>query len=277
MCNFKTLLFTLLIFFIYKNGISQGTQPDIPMGNYIVLGIGNSKISVSETINTSVPYSGWCTATAVEGIFGSEKHYWHIRNAYSFGTITPYQSVLPNKNTEDAYDENLSITRYWRFYQNQPQHVYLYAGPVVNTKIGLRFKNGAIGNSAMSYEGALGVGIALKAAKYFNISKKHNKPFKRFKAEATLLLPVVSKIFHPNYLGISETALSENRKLIDWSSNYTGYFNSLEYGVSLSYYLKNKNALQLAYKRNFFSTKPEYNPVKIMNQSIVFKLLFNLK
>ena len=275
MNKFKLIYILLVVGAV--DGWSQETQQNIPWGNYLVLGGGYSKMSVDETVNTILPYTGPGMATALEVQFGAEKHYCHIRNAFTFGDLSPYQSSLPDKNTENAYVENFSVAYYWLFFQCQPQSIHIYAGPLANARFGLRFKNGELGNSAMGYEAALSAGLALKADKYFNISANKNNSFKRFKAGASLSVPVMSKIFTPNYLGISETAATDEVSIIDWSSNYTGYFNSIEAGIALTYYLKNKNAIELAYFRDFFTTSPKYNPVKTMNQSIVFKFLFNLK
>ncbi len=256
---------------------AQENKPDIPFGNYLIFGGGYSKIAVNEKLNTSLPYTGSCTSTALEMVSGTKKHFLYIRNAFSFGQLSPYKSAQIDMNTEDAYNESFGIAYYWRVYQLPAQNIFLYAGPLVTAKFGIRFKNGELGNSAMSYEGGLSTGLACKAAKYFNISSKQTDPIKQFRLEASLSLPVISKVYTPNYLGIAETAVTDNVSLIDWSSNYTGFLNGIETGLSLTYFLKNKNAIELAYSRDFFTTSPRYNPVKTLNQSVVFKLLFNLK
>ena len=273
----KFTSFFILLVIATVNGWSQEAHSGIPWGNYLVLGSGYSKMSVDETINTTVPYSGSGMGAELEVLFGSEKHHCHIRNYFSFGNLSPYKSTSPDKNTANTYMGNFGVAYYWRVYQYNPQSFRVYTGPIVNAEFGIRFKNGELGNSAMSYEGALSAGLALKADKYFNISANKNNSFKRFKAGVSLSVPVLSKIYTPNYLGISETAATDDVAIIDWSSNYTGYFNSIETGIALTYYLKNKNAIELAYSRDFFTTSPKYNPVKTMNQSFIFKFLFNLK
>lgn len=150
MKQLKIISFFVLLIIATVNGWSQEKLPDIPWGNYLVLGSGYSKMAVDETINTTMPYTGSGMATALEVIFGSEKHYCHIQNTFTFGDLSPYKSTVPDKNTENTYMENFGGAFYLRVFQHQPQSFQLYTGPIVNAKFGLRFKNGKLGNSSMS-------------------------------------------------------------------------------------------------------------------------------
>ena len=95
MNKFKLIYILLVVGAV--DGWSQETQQNIPWGNYLVLGGGYSKMSVDETVNTILPYTGPGMATALEVQFGAEKHYCHIRNAFTFGDLSPYQSSLQIK------------------------------------------------------------------------------------------------------------------------------------------------------------------------------------
>jgi len=275
---YRLVLVLFLFSFVGTNAQEVGKR--IPYGSYLGFGIGNTHTSVNESYNTSLPYSGSCFSTVFEGVFGLNNHYFQIRNALAKGTINPYQSTSVKKNSSSSVYENLSFAYYLNWYYHPKYDVYLYSGPMVNAKFGFRVKEGELGNAAMSYEGALSFGLAFSMAKYFNVFDRGNDQFKRFRAGASFSLPLVSKVFTPNYIGISEQALVNNSAIIDWASNYTGYFSNyfnIEAGFSLVYFLKNRNAFELVYGLDYMNTQPQFHPAKTLNQTVAIKLIFNLK
>ena len=165
----RIFLFVLLLL-VCMYSRAQEKSTSVPYGNYIGFGGGYTQISINEKLNTNILYTGACTGTVVEGIFGTGKNHLHIKNTFSFGNLTPYKSKLLYKNTVKSYNENFAIAYYWRAYQNQSQNMFLFVGPLANALFNIRFNNGELGNSAMSYESALSVALAAKAVKYFNLS-----------------------------------------------------------------------------------------------------------
>jgi hypothetical protein len=93
-------------------------------------------------------------------------------------------------------------------------------------------------------------------------------------------MPLLAKVFTPTYIGIAENVVTESAGIIDLSSNYLGYptnYFNLKLGLSLTYFLPNRNAVMLSYSHDYLKTKPVHHPVNSMTQFFSIKLLFNLK
>lgn len=276
----RSLLISLLLLSLTVPSFAQDKVSSIPQHFYIGLGEGISKVSVKDELNTSLPYTGINLGTAVEVTKTFKKTFFQARNIFTSGSLSPYQSESTDENSVDSYYENLNFAFYWNVYRNFPLDLYLYAGPSLGGKLGLRINNGEVANSSLTYEAAGSAALTVKAAKYFNIFPTPKDDLKNFKVEGTILLPLASLVFTPPYLGLPEDLIQEGTSMIDLSSNYVGYFSNyfnLEIGLSLTYYLRNRNAVEFSWFRDFTSTQPEVNPVKTLNQYFCIKLLYNLK
>jgi len=267
--------------FIALSGYPQETTADIPRHHYLGIGAGLNKISVRDQLNTSLPYTGFNLGTVFDLNFAFRKSELQIKNTLSSGKLTPYQSKLVSKNKVNNYYENFNISYLWNVYNFKPQKVFLFVGPATMAKIGFRTNGGEIGNSSLTYEGAASLALSAKAEKYFSVKPlfKKGKPDKDFKLGCSLKLPIISKVFTPPYIGMPETLILEDSDLINKKSNYTGYFSNyfnIELGVSLTYYLKNRNGIELSYFYDYVSTQPKVNPAKTLNQFFSIKFLYNL-
>lgn len=263
------------------NGFSQEPSENISRHHYIGIGAGLNKTSIRDQLNTSLPYTGLNLGTVFDLNFAFRKSELQIKNTFSSGKLTPYQSNLFSKNKVENYYENLDICYLWNVYNYKPQKVFLFAGPAAMAKIGFRVNDGEIGNSGLTYEGAASLALSAKAEKYFNVKPlfKKGKPDKDFKLGCSLKLPLISQVFTQPYIGLPETLAQERSGMIDTKSNYTGYFSNyfnIELGVSLTYYLKNRNGIELSYFYDYMSTKPKVNPAKTLNQFFSIKFLYNL-
>jgi hypothetical protein len=273
-----TLLLGCLFAFI---GYSQETSENIPRHHYFGIGAGMNKTSVRDQLNTSLPYSGLNFGTVFDLNFSFRENELQIKNTFSSGKLTPYQSELIYKNEVSNIYENLDIAYLWNVYNNKIQNISLFVGPAAMAKVGFRVNGGEIGNSGLTYEGAGSLALSAKAEKYFKVKPlfKKAKPGKDFKLGCMLKLPLISKVFTPPYVGMPETLVQESSKMIDLNSNYTGYFSNyfnIEMGVALTYYLKNRNGIELSYFYDYMSTQTKVNPAKTLNQFFSIKFLFNL-
>jgi hypothetical protein len=277
----KLIIPMLFVCLFTLNGYSQESTENTPRNNYIGIGAGLNKTSVRDQLNTSLPYSGLNLGTVFDFNFSFRKSELQVKNTFSSGKLTPYQSKPYSKNKVTNYYENLDVSYLWNVYNYKPQKVFLFVGPAAMAKIGFRVNDGEIGNSGLTYEGAASLALSAKAEKYFKLKPlfKKAKPGKDFKLGCSMKLPLISQVFTPPYIGLPETLAQERSGMIDIKSNYTGYFSNyfnIELGVSLTYYLKNRNGIELSYFYDYMSTKPKVNPVKTLNQFFSIKLLFNL-
>ncbi len=276
----KKIFFAVGLLLMAHAAFPQKSESFIPRHDYLGLGFGVGKISVFDQINMGVPYTGLNLGTDFDATFTFKKSYLQLRNVFFSGNLAPYKSESEKKNSISNYSENFSIAHYWKVYSIQPSDIYFFAGPILSAKGDFRFNNGELGNSALGYNFAGSLGLALKSAWYFNVLPGGDDEMKDFRLEGSLSMPLLSGVFTPTYIGVTEKAVTENAGLIDLSSNYLGnpssYFN-LELGLSLTYFLPNRNAVILSYNRDYVKTKPAYHPTNLMNQFFSIKLLFNLK
>jgi hypothetical protein len=275
----KPFLLSALLVFLAIGTFSQEVTPTIPQHHYIGMGAGISNVAVKDQLNTSLSYSGLNLGTVFDVTTTFKKSFLQVRNILVTGGLTPYRSTSAKRNQIDYYYENFSAAWYRNVYCNHPNDLYLFVGPALNAKLGMRINDGEIGNSALTYEAAGSVALAAKAMKYFNVFTTGNNENKQFKIEGSLSLPVISTVFTPPYIGLPENLAQEGGSIIDFNSHYTGYLSNyfnLELGLSLTYYLKNRNAIEVSYLRDYTSTRPAINPAKTMNQFISLKLLYNL-
>jgi hypothetical protein len=273
-----SLLYTLLALSVMC-AFAQEATPPIPQHHYIGMGVGISKVAVKDQLNTSLSYSGLNLGTVFDVTTTFKKSFLQVRNILVTGDLTPYKSTSTKRNQIDHYYENFCAAWYQNVYRNHPNDIFLFVGPALNAKLGMRINNGEIGNSALTYEAAGSLALATKASKYFNVFKPKSNENKQFKIEGSLSLPVISTVFTPPYIGLPENLAQEGGSIIDFTSHYTGYISNyfnLELGLSLTYYLKNRNAIEFSYFRDYTSTKPAVNPAKTMNQFFSLKLLYNL-
>jgi hypothetical protein len=280
--NKTTLILTMLFLCLFTyEGYSQESSENIPRHHYIGIGGGLNKTSVRDQLNTSLPYTGLNLGTVFDLNFSFRKSELQVKNTFCSGYLKPYQSTMFSKNIVDVNYENLDVSYLWNVYNYKPQKVFLFVGPAALAKIALRANSGEIGNSGLTYEGAASLALSAKAEKYFKLKSlfKKAKPGKDFKLGCMLKLPLISQVFTPPYIGLPETLAQERSNMIDFNSNYTGYFSNyfnIELGVSLTYYLKNQNGIELSYFYDYMSTQPKVNPAKTLNQFFSIKLLFNL-
>jgi hypothetical protein len=267
----------MMFYFIARSEEDKSTFQN---SSYISFGGGVSLISVNEKINTCIPYTGISTGTDIEGVFGIGKSILQIKNVFAFGTLSPYRTSLPSKNTVNGRKENLRIAYLWNVYNILPEDFYLFAGPSIGANIGIRINNGEIANSSLTYEGAGNVSLAAKAIKYFNLNDEDKSYPKRFKLEANLVTSVFSKVYTPSYTGIGAEGLSEALSIIDINSNYFGSlhnYTDIETSLSLTYFLKNRNGLEFGYYCNYVGTKPKVNEAKNCLSLFEIKFTYNIK
>jgi len=275
----KTLFITIVLTISALFSYSQEKNTSIPRHNYIGLGAGISKVAVRDQLNTSLPYTGIGMGSNFDVTLSFKRSFIQARNILSSASLTPVKSVSTKKNKVGYSYENFNLAYYWNVYQYNPQDIYLFAGPSLIGKLGMRVNNGEIGNSALTYDAAGSVAFAAKAMKYFSVFPTKENEENDFKVECSLSLPLISSVFTPPYIGLPENLFQENGILLDVNSNYTGYLSNyfnIELGVSLTYYLKNRNAIEFSYFRDYTSTKPAVNPAKTMNQFFSIKLMYNL-
>ncbi|NLU37757.1 MAG: hypothetical protein GXX78_02585 [Bacteroidales bacterium] len=276
----KKIFFAVGLLLMAHAAFPQKVESSIPRHNYLGVGFGMGKISVFDQINMGVPYSGLNFGTDFDATFTFKKSYLQISNVLLSGNLTPYKSESVKKNSISNYSENFSIAHYWKVYSIQPSDIYFFAGPMLSAKGDVRINNGEVGNSALGYNLAGSVGLALKSAWYFNVLPAGEDQMKDFRLEGSLSMPLLAKVFTPTYIGITEKAVTESAGIIDLSSNYSGYptnYFNLKVGLSLTYFLPNKNAVMLSYSRDYLKAKPVHHPVNSVNQFLSIKLLFNLK
>ncbi len=276
----KRFLLTFVLMMFYLTTWSEDNKSSFQNCSYLSFGGGISLISVNEEINTCLPYTGVCTGTDIEGLFGIGKSILQIKNVFAFGVLSPYRVSLPSTNTVNSRKENLRIAYLWNVYEIDKEDFYLFAGPSLGANLGIRINNGELANSHLTYEGAGSLSVAAKAIRYFNLYHEDKSNPKRFKLEANFVTPLLSKVFTPSYTGIGADGLSEKLSLIDIKSNYIGglhNYTDIETSLLLTYYLKNRNGLEFGYYCNYVGTKPEFNSAKTCLSMFEFKFTFNLK
>lgn len=274
----KPLFLSALFMFLMIGAFSQKVESMIPKHRFIGLGASISNVAVKDQLNTSLPYSGTNFGLDFDFTTTFKRSFLQFKNIFSSGNLSPYKSGLTYNNKIDCYYENFSAAWYRNIFRMPENDFYIFVGPALNAKGGIRINNGEIGNSALTYEAAGSLALAAKAAKYFNVFSSANE--RNLKIEASLLLPLISKVYTPPYIGLPETLVQESSSIIELSHNYTGYFSNyfnLGLGLSMTYYLKNRNAIEISYFHDYTSTRPTVNPAKNLYQIVSFKLLYNLK
>lgn len=276
----KGFLLTIVLMMFYLTTWSEDNKSSFQNCSYLSFGGGVSLNSVNEKINTCLPYTGVCTGTDIEGVFSIGQSILQIKNVYAFGVLYPYRPSMPTSNTINSRKENLRISYLWNVYNINSEDLYLFAGPAIGANIGERINNGELANSYLTYEGAAGLSIAAKAIKYFNLDHEDKSNPKRFKLEANFVTPLLSKVFTPGYTGIAADGLSENLGFVDLNSNYIGgihNYTDIETFLALTYYLKNRNGLEIGYYCNYVRTKPEFNSAKTCLSMFEMKFVYNIK
>jgi hypothetical protein len=275
----KILIIPLLCLALLSQ--AQQTHPTINRKHFVGFGFALGTVSVKDEINTSLPYIGVNMASLFDVHLCFKKSNLTISNISSTGNLVPYGLEKNNGNSASNTYSNFKMNYQFLAFTSESFKTLLFVGPELLAKVGLRQNQGKVGNSSRTYEGIGSLALSINAEKYFNIFKSENDiPGNNdFKIGAYVSLPLISKVFTPSYIGFPENILSENVTLLDLKSNYTGYvwnYFNVEMGVSLTYYLKNRNGIEVSYFSDFISTKPTYNPSKSKYQFISIKLLYNL-
>ena len=125
------------------------------------------------------------------------------------------------------------------------------------------------------------VGLGYDISQSLGISNWFRYPINMFNRDmiidAYINIPFISYIIRPGYTGLFETSHSSDIKLKDFIDN--GHFVSfgnyvrLNSSASLTYLIKNGNALMLTYEWDYYSFQ-KVNPVQAAQHCIYFTTLF---
>ncbi|HOY40027.1 MAG: hypothetical protein KBB11_03400 [Bacteroidales bacterium] len=253
----------------------------IPCGyNFLRMGIGFTKNSVLDQVNTCLPYTGPGIGISL-GYERCRKNCIEVGNDFAFGTLSPYN--LPEyDNQVSFYYDNFYAKYLWRLPIHKFFGLNLFAGPEIRIQFGMRINGAALANSVLAYDFATSTGVALMLTRDFSLHCLFKKAGDRkcISVSAKLSHPLLAMVHTPPYIGMPENLLQQNASLFDLSNHYESVINRFinpDFCLSLSYNMKNGNALALHYRYSYFATYPEYNPTKAAYNYFGFSLLFNLK
>jgi len=277
----KKIIACYLIFILPAFFIKASACDSIPIPySYLQLGLGFSKVSVLDQINTCLPYSGPGFGVSV-GYERCKKNVIDVGNDFLMGALLPYD--LPEYNNQVSFYYNNFHAKYlWRLPIKKAFCLQSFAGPEIKMQFGSRINNAALANSVLAYDMNLCMGVSVMLARDFSLHRIFKKASTRkcISVRAKVSYPIVAKVYTPPYIGMPESLLQEETFFLDMSSAYRSIltrFVNPELRFILSYNMRNGNALAFQYNFNYQATYPEINPTKACYNYFGFSLQFNLK
>lgn len=270
----------VLILIMMATWVNAENLPEkAPTYNYLSLGTGLNHSAIKDQLNTSLSYGGITVGNKLEFYYSTGNRFFYVGNTFSSGNLYPYKKPGGYFNQLSSIYENFQMHLQWLVLHQPENKLMIYFGPALLAKMGLRVNNSEIGNSALTYEAAFSLGLAVKVEKYFSIEPMFKNGLgTNWKVGYSLSHPLISRVMTPPFLGVSENLLQENMTLLDLKSGYNSVltqFVNLQMDLSLALILKNQNAIQLEYTHDYMATYPLENKSKTLNRLLLLKLLYN--
>lgn len=276
----------ILLYFLLT--ISLGNMYAQPIGNntgkanhFLEVGLGMNSHAIRDKGTSPLLYKGLLPAVHLQYLLTKSNFIGIINENFYIGYLKTrnYQTIDNNKAL--SINNDLTFTALFRV--KSRNRINFYAGGELGTLANVRL-NDKFNNANLNYE--IMVSLGPSAMLEYNTSWKSGRinlglvSFKKrdrnLKFQYSMSMPVLTNVLRPGYATINDFVDNNNYTIKLDEFKLTSFKNLFMFRnrFTLYYILRNNNMLKFNYDFNYFSYYNTYNPVRGINSSLMFSIVF---